>query len=252
MRRYWIEFDSEQPREVGADFLIDGETYHHIFKVCRTGLGEHFELLGDDNKAWLVEVLRIEKKSAMVRFKEMRAVDPRPAPPITLALSLPKFPVFEAVLEKSVELGVDRVIPFFSDYSFLKSDHPSLRSKADRWQKIIQGATQQSGRTDLMKCSTPRPLSKLLEEFNQDAHGYGLFLYEGQSERTLSEEIRKTSLREKSVWIFVGSEGGFSHQEKDIFQTKNLLPLTLGNQVLRVETACVAALSVLKYECGHF
>jgi 16S rRNA (uracil1498-N3)-methyltransferase len=250
MRRYWLP----QIQKEDSQINIEGDYFHHICEVCRQGAGSRFEVLTEDGWALLVEVTTVGKRSAQAQVIESRKIPTLPTPHIHLALSVPKMATLEAVVEKSVELGVKKIWPFFSDYSFVRTQKSVLESKKTRLEKIIRGATQQSGRGDLMEFAEAMPLAELLPIYQKTA-ARGVFAYEGQG-GSLSEALRGPSLTPaksaESVWIFVGSEGGFSHQEVDTFKNINLFPVSLGQQVLRVETACVTLLSIIKYELELF
>ena len=245
MRRYWLSPDMFKANEV----FIGGDVFHHIFDVCRQELGSKFEVLGDGPKAHLVEVTEVAKKSARGKIIESRTLPVPAKPHIVLALSVSRFPVMEAVVEKAVELGVSRIEPFFSEYSFIRKALPE--TKLERWNKIVVSATQQSGRGDLMEITPARELEEVLEKFNQNTSAKGLFAYEGQSTLSIKKAVQEQSPNMDEFWIFVGSEGGFSRAEVETFKQHGLEPVTLGDQVLRVETACIALLAILKYEFGH-
>lgn len=248
MRRYWID-ESDRAGDV---IRFTGDLHHHIFDVCRQEPGSKFEVLTDGGKAYLVEVTRADKKSAEARVLEERAVPPLKEPLIRVILSIPRFPVMDAVLEKAVELGVKSVHPVFSDFSFIRSDAALSGNKSARWEKIIRSATQQCGRGERMELHAPRKLDDVLAGINRNEPFAGLFAYEGPSVLGVREELLRLKNTHpeglKELWLFVGSEGGFSHREVRLFEGLGLKPVTLGAQVLRVETACMALVSVLKYE----
>lgn len=248
MRRYWLENLNKNQQQI----ILDGDLFHHICHVCRNDVGSQFELLSDTGLAARVKITKRDKKSAEVQILEWREVPALPIPHIHLALSLPKFPTYEAIIEKSVELGVHTIHPFFSNFSFLRGPSAQLESKKNRWEKIKLSATQQTGRADSMKLLEPIPLSDLLENYSKES-ALGVFAYEGEGGDALSSYLTdKTALKASTVWIFVGSEGGFSHSEVEIFKKFNLFPVSLGQQVLRVETACVTLIGILKYELNLF
>lgn len=251
MRRYWIPEVSKDDSEVH----IGGEEFHHICDVCRQEKGSRFEVITEEGWALLVEITNVGKKSAEARVIERREIPALPQPHIHLAISVPKMQTLENVIEKSVELGVKKVWPFFSDYSFVRTQKSVLDSKAARLDKIIKGATQQSGRGDLMEMNDAMNLSELLPLF-QKSQAQGIFAYEGGGGKSLSQALHESALSipkpADSVWIFVGSEGGFSHREVEQFQQINLFPVSLGQQVLRVETACVTLLGIIKYQLELF
>lgn len=227
---------------------IEGDELHHIRDVCRMTLGSKFEVIIEGGTALLVEIIEEQKKKSIARVIESRKIPELPKPHLHLAVSIPRLPVFEAVLEKAVELGTHSIHPFFSDFSFIRKQEEVLEKKQERWHKIVQSATQQSGRGELMQITKAQPLETLLKSFNQSGSSAGLFAYEGEGLLSAPKAVEQLRLKQPNeVWMFVGSEGGFSDREVQLFQSFGLPPVTLGSQVLRVETACVALLSVIKY-----
>ncbi|MGE0631292.1 MAG: 16S rRNA (uracil(1498)-N(3))-methyltransferase [Pseudobdellovibrionaceae bacterium] len=246
MRRYWLEKKSIYENQV----LFRGDVFHHIFDVCRQDVGHQFEVLTEDSKAFLVEVVSIGKKEAIGKILESREIESLKKPYLHIVLSVPRFQKMDLILEKAVELGVSSLIPVVSDFSFVRKSS-EMPDKGERWNKIIRGATQQSGRGDLLQLKPTQTLVQFLEGFNPSHGARGLFAYEGESAiLDIKSHLRSWENRAEiqDIFVFVGSEGGFSAAEVQLMQGKSLTPVTLGAQVLRVETACFALVSVLKYE----
>jgi 16S rRNA (uracil1498-N3)-methyltransferase len=246
MRRYWVEFAPY----TGKHIQLTGDLYHHIFKVCRTEKGNVFELLGmKPQTALIVKAVEVTNKTAMVEIIEERLLPKRKEPLIFLHMSIPKIPTFEAVLEKAVELGVSGIELFSSEYSAVRDlKHKSLQ-KTERWKKIIVTATQQTGRADILQLQPIVSLKESLKNINQNPNAMGLFAYEGTSSLTWRQAVQGLSKKPiTEVHCFVGSEGGFSEAEVNLFSEHGLQAMTMGEQILRVETACVALISSIKYE----
>lgn len=249
MKRFWVEKKHFYNDEV----TIEGDTYHHICDVCRQDVGSKFEILSD-GMAYFVELTRLNvvkgKKSATAMIKEVREAPAPKKPYIHLAVSISKFQTMDTIVEKAVELGVHTLHPFVSEFSFIREKNSErLTEKLERWERIVKAATQQTGRGDLMKISSIFTLKELLGKMNQTDRSAGLFPYEGESEQTVSIAIKTMKAESpENIWLFVGSEGGFSHQEVAFFKENGLKSSTLGDQVLRVETACLSLVSILKYE----
>lgn len=247
MRRYWLEKSAFQNNQVH----INGDTYHHIIDVCRLTVGNKFEVLGFGSKAWVVELTEVGKKSAVAVKIDEREIQELPKPRIILCLSVARFQVMDSVVERAVEMGVSEIRPFFSDFSFVRSSSTLPQNKVERWQKIIVSATQQCGRGDLLNLHTACTFSELFKNFNNPTVSkMGLFAYEGAANNSIRQFAEKIHTELDEIWVFVGSEGGFSTQEVQQIQDLGLAPVSLGDQVLRVETACIALIAVLKYECG--
>lgn len=256
MRKYWVD----EILEVGVPVSIGGDLFKHIHLVCRQGPGDKFELISSTKECrgqkYLVEVLDIHKHKMVVSILSEETVPLIPKPHLTLALSIPKIKTVESVVEKIVELGVYSLSLFYSDFSFLKS-RQRLEEKLPRLKKIAASACQQSGRTEELDIQDSLSFKELIERFKlerEKSNAIGLAFYEGEAQ-ALSDFFNKTEgklTNYDNVWIFVGSEGGFSVEEVESFKAAEVPSLSLGKQVLRVETACVSIVSVLKYELGLY
>lgn len=250
MRRYL----TDEPLAQDTDVTLKGDTFHHIHVVCRLGVGDVFELLNaHQSQAFLVKVQMVGKSEMVVRVLETRALPLLKPPYVHLVLNYPKPKVFDAVLEKAVELGVAKIWPVLSDYSFFRTAD-KLKGKEGRWEKIVRSAMQQSGRFQPLEMAPVQPLERFLAEqksslFAEDS--LALAFYEGEAP-LLSEffNTQPLSASIQNIWVFVGSEGGFSFAEIDRFKSLQIPSVSLGDQVLRVETACVSIVSVLRYMSG--
>lgn len=234
-------------------FVVTGDLFHHVRDVCRFDVGERFELLTGDGRARLVEITRVGRKDLEVNFISERELPALPKPRIVLCLSIPKLPKVDWIIEKSVELGVHAVRPFVSEFSFLRKTGEISPNRLARWDKLADAAVRQSGRGQRMTIHSAVTLPDLLADFNRTPDVGGLFPYEGDAQiqlRGALSELKQKALEE--IWIFVGSEGGFSRAEVDLFARNGLPPVSLGAQILRVETACLALVSVIKYEYEQF
>ena len=172
-------------------------------------------------------------------------------------LSVPKMKALEAIVEKSVELGVYSLQVFTSEFSFMQSKS-KVENRRERLNKIIRSACQQSARSHILRLPKVLSFSELLDTYKLESkpQTQALAFYEGQAQSLeelglfLGSKAKKSPLGH--LWLFVGSEGGFSHSEVDAFKWAKISSLSLGEQVLKVETACVMAVSILKYKLGLY
>ena len=250
MRRYWIQ----KSQITNDQVLFKADQFHHIFEVCRQEIGHHFEVITEDSLAFLVEVLAVEKRQAVAKIIETREIQKLKRPHIHIALSLSRFHVMDSIVERAVEMGVQSITPFYSEFSFIRNASNLSEGKLERWQKIIISATQQSGRGELLQLNAPVDWSQILQKINPTDQKWCLFAYEGSGVAHIKSYLQeKKSVCGKDpndIWLIVGSEGGFSTSEVATLQKLGLDPVTLGPQILRVETACLTLVSVLKYEFG--
>lgn len=247
MRRYWLDDKISS----GQVFQLKDDLFHHIIVVCRQGLGSQFELISTDGKAHLVEVLSVGKKTAEVKAISERELAQLKKPHIHLVLAISRFPVMDVIVEKSVEMGVKAIHPVVSEFSQIRSIKEFPQDRLARWERLVKMATQQSGRGELMQIERPRTVKEILTEINQKPKSLGLFAYEGDGGLPVKQHLqqKRAEIHDlDTLWLFVGSEGGFSTEEVKDFKATGLSPITLGEQVLRVETACITLVSILKYE----
>ena len=244
VRRYWIgALNNEKIVDIGGDL------FHPICGVCRHEVGSKFELLTDDGRALFVELIEVKKKSAVAKTLDVRKLSKPSKPDIHLCVGLSKYSTMDFIVEKSVELGVHSVHPFVSDFSAIKKLSKVSDNKQQRWKKIVIGATQQSGRGNLMPVERVISLNDLFQTFSQAPNKLGIFLYEGESVESLKALLKQTPLNLiDEAWVFIGSEGGFSDKEVTFFKENGLSAITLGEQVRRTETACLSVASIVRYE----
>ena len=247
LRRFFIT-----PDQVTDDVVrLDGDLFHHVRDVCRFGPGDAFEVLTGDGQARRVEITQVGKRDLTARVTDARALPPVAKPLVILAVSIPKLPKMDWIIEKSVELGVHQIRPFTSAFSFLRQTNEVSENRLSRWRKLVTAATQQSGRGDLMDIAAPTTLDGLLTEYREAKSTAGIFAYEGQASLRLDDAVARVKRdAPDQVWTFVGSEGGFSPGEVALFAENGVPATSMGEQILRVETACLALVSVLKYELG--
>jgi 16S rRNA (uracil1498-N3)-methyltransferase len=258
MRRYWLPADCKAVGPSGDEiFLVQGDELHHIRDVCRQDVGDRFEVLCGDGRAALVEVEASHKRQMITRVLSWREIPALPEPRLALALCFCRPAIFDSVVEKAVELGVERLQPLTSERSFWSSEKGAAEKKLERAARIVRSATQQCGRGELMSVETIRSLVDWVKEMNLRPRERCLFLYEGAEAQPLRQAVERIRTaasdggRPERVWVLIGSEGGFSPSEHAELIAAGLTPATLGPQVLRVETACVTTLGVLKYELGQ-
>ena len=115
MRRYWINKSQISNDQVS----FTNEQFHHIFSVCRQVVGQHFEVITEDGKAFLAEVVSVEKKQAFAKIIETRMIQKLKTPHLHIALSISRFNVMDSLIERCVEMGVSSFTPFYSDFSFI-------------------------------------------------------------------------------------------------------------------------------------
>ncbi|MBC6414842.1 MAG: 16S rRNA (uracil(1498)-N(3))-methyltransferase [Bdellovibrionales bacterium] len=241
--RFWI--DRACLKE--GYFLIKDDLYHHICRVCKIQKGEHFELFCEGLQKYEVFLDSLSKTQALAKIVKSYPVPPLKKPYLNLAVSLPRMTTFESLIEYSVQLGVKQIQPFFSEFSFFRKESEFKKSRFKRWNKIIQHHLALTGRTQTLQIQKPVSLSQI-----QIPSDHVVFIaYEGSKKnlKELSSSFEKKFEFPNEIWIFIGSEGGFSLRELQAFQKtcSSSKFFSMGEQILKVETAGLFALSLLKY-----
>lgn len=240
--RFFVVGDSVRGDAVQID---DAELAHQLTNVLRLGVGDQVLLL--DNSGWQFTVTLTELARSRVRGtveqRELAVGEPRTK--LTLYLALMRPERFEWALQKGTELGVTRFVPLISEHTVGASSELSER-KAERWQKIVREAAEQSRRGMLPHLAPAQPFASACK---QAAHaGPALLLWEGSGAQSLRQALR--DVHDTPISIFSGPEGGFAESERAAAETAGLLPVTLGPRTLRAETAPIAAASAIFYALG--
>lgn len=162
------------------------------------------------------------------------------APRVTLFMGYPKGDKLETVVQKAVELGAARIVPFESSRCI---KHPKAEREAkqtERLSRIALEAAKQCGAASVAEVSSPVSFEEMLREARGAA--LALFCYENEKNLSLTEALSRGG---ESVSVVVGPEGGFSPEEARRAEEAGLLSVSLGRRILRCETAPLYALSVI-------
>lgn len=242
MRRFWLDSNQLQKKQ----FLIEGPSYHHICRVSKIQKGEPFEIFVEGLKKYKVALTFIDNQKAIAKILSQENCIALEKPYIHLALSIPRFTTLDSIIPKAVELGVKEIHPFVSEKSFISKTSSFIESKKQRIQKIIEKAMAVSGRSEALIFHDPCMFFELKFSKTQ------LALMAHSQTRTESlnlKSVLKDQTSPEEIYLFVGSEAGFTEKEVSFFQNQGGHLFSLGPQILKVETACLSSLSILKY---HF
>jgi len=218
-------------------FLIESkEIIHKITKVLRKKEGSPIFFFDGKGKEYSAQIKAITPKK--ITFEHLKITKTCLKDPLilTLAFSLLKSNKADFVLQKSTELGIDRIIPFVSKNTSVT--YPG-KAKLTHWQKILVESASQSQRDFIPKLNSPLKLPEILNTADKD---YSLILT-GDPEASLSAgKVLSIIDREKinDILLLSGPEGGFAKEETEMFKkTPNLRLVKLSNFILRAETAAV-------------
>lgn len=240
MQRYFLS--SSQIHD--ATLQILGTDVHHIKNVMRMSLGESLEAVDETGRIFECVISALEKEAVVCQITSYRQ-SVQHTPHLHLAQALIRRERFEWVLEKATELHVEKILPTQFERSIVKSSDNAF-SKLSRYESIAKEASEQSHRDVLPTITTPFKLKDLPYEQYDDV----LVCYEKE---VVSNHIHKVIEQIKPshhVLIIIGPEGGISESELSFLESRHAKFVSLGELILRSETASVYVLSAFLSHWG--
>lgn len=234
MQRYFAKEKNNQT------FILLNDDLYHIKTVMRMKTGDKVEVVYD-NDVYLCEV-EISKDEIYIHELEQLQVDTNLEPKITLILPFLKEQKMDLILQKGTELGIDEFIFIETERTIVKVEDKKEQSKLDRWSRICKEASEQSMRLDIPSVKIERDKDKL-----ENLDGLKLLCSTQEKDKTIKNLLKNTRNYDK-INIMIGPEGGFSLKEEIYFEKKGFTKVSLGSQIMRVETVPVFLASIIRYE----
>ncbi|MCC2631006.1 MAG: hypothetical protein K0S38_815 [Candidatus Paceibacter sp.] len=227
LHRFFIEEHLRNKKEVT---IFDENQIHQWKDVFRLRAGDKIILLDNTGFEYLAEVELLAKGKAELKILDQSVATNIPKKEVWLFASLIKKDNFEWILEKGTELGVSHVVPIISDRTEKKDIN------MERAQKIVREASEQSGRGKLPEIDEPIDIEKAINS----AH-IPLIAFHISGEKFVADFHNA----KQTIGILVGPEGGWSDREISLFKEKDIPVYSLGEQVLRAETAAIVIPALL-------
>ena len=247
MPRFFVK--NEQVKESTIEIL--GEDIKHIKNVLRKQIGDKLEICNQDTKkSYICEIERLEDKSILTKIiEELKKDDNKIS--VDIYQGLPKADKMELIIQKSVELGVNAIIPVAMKRCVVKIEPKDEIKKITRWQKIAESAAKQSGRNtipEIKNIINIEKVNQLIKEYDSV-----IVAYENEKENTIKHELLKLKEKVKAnnkikIAIAIGPEGGLEEKDVELLKQNGAKIVTLGNRILRTETVALNVLSIVMYE----
>lgn len=239
-RRFFVNPETISENKVT---ISDKDDIHHIRKVLRLKEKDKIIVLDGLRNEYKVIITSIAHNVITGEIIEKITHLP-PQIELTLVQALPKMTKMDWIISKSTELGVKRIIPIKTQMSVINLKDEC--AKLTRWKRIAKSSSAQSQQVEI---PTINPITNLTNSLKLvKGVDLGLILYE-KSKRLLREVFFDIG-ELKQVAIFIGSEGGFTPQEITAVETEGIIPVSLGSNILRCESAPIVACSIILYELG--
>jgi 16S rRNA (uracil1498-N3)-methyltransferase len=224
--------------------LTDDEA-HHCTRVLRSKLGETVEVFDGEGRSAQGEIFSLGKDQVEISLDNEPSLSNKP-PEIHLIQAIPKGGNMELIVQKAVELGISSIQPLITENTIVRSEQ--MEKKLAKWQRIALEACKQCGQNYLPTILPVQKFSTWIE-MRQSAE---LNLVAALLPTSLPlADVFSADLKLKSASFLIGPEGDFSDKEYEKITSAGYLPVTLGDIVLRVETATLYCLSVIKHELAR-
>jgi 16S rRNA (uracil1498-N3)-methyltransferase len=248
MHRFFV--DPELLAQVDLPVLLPDKIAHQVRDVLHLAVGEHLMLLDNSGTEFVGRVTKSGRDGVEVAIEERSVGKGEGNVRIILCQGLLKSARFEWILEKGTELGVSAFIPTLCRRS-LSGLEDAGSAKLQRWQRIVQEATEQCGRAQRPDLLAIRSLPQALATVPPGA--LGLIPWEEERDVSLREALQAFRVAQAAetvytVVLFIGPEGGLVPEEIELARQHGIQPVSLGRRILRAETAALSAVSNVMYE----
>ena len=234
----------------GGRAIMKGRDAEHVH-VLRLRPGDDVILCDTEGNDYKCRLVKSTKEEVEAEVIEVTPCKSEPDVKVSVICGLPKgSDKTDYIIQKSVEAGAYEICFFKSDRCVAKIDgDEKLDKKLERWQRISEEAAKQSGRGIIPKVKWLGEYADALNEANQKS--LKLFMYETGDDRETLSEVLEAGKAAESIAIITGPEGGFAQFEADLAKVLKFHICSMGERILRCETAPVVALSAAMYATGN-
>ena len=238
MNRFYVPFHAGL-----KNLWIDSSESHHIIHVKRLKIGDSIIVFNGTGDEFEAEIEDIEGNRVNVRINQQRTISKENIVEIDIAFAIPKGKRSHLLIQKCTELGVHKLIPINYARSVVKlKDDCSV--KIEKWQKIAIEASKQCGRNTITEIGNIVDFDNILN--TSDSYDLPLFACSQSDSDNLKNTLQEHP-KPNNILSFIGPEGGFTTNEIEMAKRAGCKFVSLGSQILRVETAAIAVSAILSY-----
>jgi len=227
---------------------ITGPLLDHLRDSLRVQVGDTITVSDRHRRRYVIEVEHLDREQLRGQIQREEIAPVPHVPTIVIGQALLKSDRLDWVIQKATELGVGRIVPLLSQRTVIRPRPGRVASQLERWQRIALEAAQQAERWDVPVIQPPCDAAAFFD--SQTSDDAKLIL----RERGLGESLRSVELPsgpQSMIRMAIGPEGGWSSEEVGQASAAKFLPVTLGERILRAETAALAALALIQSRLGE-
>jgi len=224
--------------------ITDANEIHHIKDVLRLKAGDELCIFNGHSQEAQAAIVSVKETEVRASIKTVRQAVSTDTSKIILACAVPKKAKFEFIIEKCTELGVDEIIPLKTKRTEVIFAKDKVLAKQERFQKVALNAAKQCGRLNIPKIHPMTALADVLK--NRDPQGIGLIPSLNGQPKHIREVLLGTQ-QAGEIMIFIGPEGDFTPDEVSLAQEHGCLPVSLGETVLKVDTAAITTVALCRF-----
>ncbi len=228
---------------------IIGQDVNHIKNVLRLKEGENICICNKEtSSSFICEILEFNSSEVTCKVLEELLETTEPKTYIHIFQGLPKADKMEYIIEKCTEIGVKEITPVIMKRTIVKLEEKDKIKKLDRWNKIAEVASKQSKRDEILKVNNIINFKQIFEKISD--YDILLVAYENENKNTLKKVLNtlKGNKENLKIAVVIGPEGGIDETEINRLELEGFKTVTLGNRILRTETAPLVIASNILYE----
>ena len=221
---------------------ITEEEHNHLAYVLRMRVGEDICVCFNDGMEYISTIQSITKTTSACLVNKIQKSVNETQKEVVLFQDLIKQDNFELVVQKATELGVKKIVPFYSDFSQIKPEKFNIL----RAQKIAKEASKQCERACIPTIEKPISFNEVISQIQN--YDVKIVALERIGNKNINYDIKKDL---SSYALIVGCEGGFSEKEKETLLNSSITAITLGKRILKAETASIVSLALIMNLIGE-
>lgn len=224
-------------------YIIEGKDCHHLQKVRRVKPGDLIDLRGDDGILYKGRLIEVHPKSIIVEIIE-RFVNNKIDMHLSLYTGILKGKMFDFILQKAVEIGVERIVPVITERTVPIIDKSN--NKRTRWEKIVANASKQCMRSNI---PIVEDILTFKEAVADSSSQIKIIAHPDDQGKNIRDLLQTKTVNDVS--LFVGPEGGFSEKELIVAGENNWEHIVFGFTSLRAETAVIVLTAIIIHEWSN-